>query len=104
MNCFCGAAVHGYGLCHSHYRRWKRWGTPFGGRTPNGFGWLTEQGYTKITRDGRQQRAHRYTWEATYGPIPVGMELHHKNGVRSDNRLSNLQLVSRQEHTRIHRG
>jgi DNA-directed RNA polymerase specialized sigma24 family protein len=31
------------------------------------------------------------------GPIPDGLEINHKNGVRDDNRLSNLEVVTRAE-------
>lgn len=33
-------------------------------------------------------------WEAFNGEIPNGYEINHKNEVRDDNRLSNLELVS----------
>ena len=47
---------------------------------------------------------HVLVWEQHYGPVPPGMELHHVNGGKLDNRLENLQLVTRLEHKRIHGG
>lgn len=37
---------------------------------------------------------HRAIWETFNGPIPEGMEIDHKHGNRSDNRLSELQCVT----------
>lgn len=39
--------------------------------------------------------AHRLVWEAFNGTIPDGLEINHKNSVRSDNRLANLELITR---------
>lgn len=37
---------------------------------------------------------HRAVWEAFNGPILRGLEINHKNCVRDDNRLENLELVT----------
>lgn len=36
--------------------------------------------------------AHRLVWHALRGPIPFGMVINHKNGVKTDNRPENLEL------------
>lgn len=41
-------------------------------------------------------------WEAASGPVSPGRLLHHINEDCSDDRLDNLQLVTRAEHARIH--
>lgn len=44
--------------------------------------------------------AHRLVWRATNGPIPHGMIVNHKNGIKDDNRPENLELNSNSENTR----
>lgn len=43
---------------------------------------------------------HRCVWQAFNGPIPDGLEINHKNGVRNDNRLVNLELVTKSGNAR----
>ena len=47
----------------------------------------------------RHLSAHRLMWEAFIGAIPDGMQINHKNGVKSDNRLENLEVVTPSENT-----
>jgi hypothetical protein len=50
-----------------------------------------------LSAGGEKKRKylHRAAWEAFRGPIPKGLEINHRNGVRTDNRLENLELVTR---------
>lgn len=59
------------------------------------------QGYQLVaaTIDGRKMvtGAHRLVWARFNGPIPDGLTINHKNGVKDDNRLENLELATYSE-------
>ncbi len=40
---------------------------------------------------------HRLVLVAFVGPCPEGLEVNHKNGIKTDNRLANLEYVTRSE-------
>lgn len=52
--------------------------------------------YTNIG-DGVVGRVHRIAWEMVNGEIPDGFEIDHENQIRTDNRISNLRMVTRSE-------
>lgn len=57
------------------------------------------RGYKKCSM-GRPQKdvsVHRLVWQSFNGPIPQDYEINHLNGVKSDNRLCNLEAVTRSE-------
>jgi endogenous inhibitor of DNA gyrase (YacG/DUF329 family) len=45
---------------------------------------------------------HRYLWEKENGRIPEGYVIHHINGIKTDNRLDNLQLMEAGAHSKLH--
>ena len=59
------------------------------------------KGYLQISlcRNGKYIRKaiHRCVWEAFVGPIEGRMEINHKDLNRSNNQLSNLELVTHQQ-------
>jgi hypothetical protein len=60
---------------------------PIGAKSP--------EGYLLVKPTQRLRvMAHRVIWEALHGPIPDGFEVNHKNGLKSDNRIANLELVT----------
>lgn len=50
-------------------------------------------------RNGKygQYLVHRAVWEAFNGKIPDRLEVNHKNLIREDNRLENLELLTHQQ-------
>jgi hypothetical protein len=54
-------------------------------------------GYTIITLQRRQYRAHHLAWLYVYGEFPSSDHLDHINGNRGDNRIKNLRLADHGE-------
>ncbi|MCF3455418.1 HNH endonuclease signature motif containing protein [Stenotrophomonas maltophilia] len=56
-------------------------------------------GYLLIAVKNKCQRAHRMAWLYVHGEHPAG-EIDHINGVRDDNRISNLRVTDRKGNMR----
>lgn len=60
-------------------------------------------GYRMITVGGKQIFEHRHVMECYLGrPLLTEERVHHKNHIKLDNRLENLEIVSMSEHKRDH--
>ena len=55
-------------------------------------GSLTKEGYWR----SKNQLVHRLIWLMTYGELP-DKDIDHINGIRNDNRIENLRVVSRMQ-------
>jgi len=64
---------------------------------------LTNKGYYSVKIKGRSFREHRLIWNMLVGAIPEGMQVDHINGVRNDNRIDNLRLVTSRENSQNQR-
>lgn len=91
------------GLCEPCYARAGRNGTPDRLVAPPGSGYRTPYGYRMRKINGRAWMEHRLVWEKAHGPIPATHEIHHRNGVKDDNRLANLELIEIGLHRANHR-
>lgn len=100
----CSKVSHGLGFCTSHYHRFKKYGDPLGGGAPMrkcqiGDTRLETSGYVSERVDDHANA--RKGWVSQHvlimsrvlgRPLASGENVHHKNGVKSDNRVSNLEL------------
>ena len=57
--------------------------------------------YKNVLGSGKHILVSRAVWLAWSGkPIPKGYQMHHLNGITTDNRLENIVCLSRAEHRR----
>lgn len=65
---------------------------------------ITKKGYIRKHYGTRQRFEHCVIWEKNNGPIPKGMQIHHIDGNKLNNDISNLMLVDTLTHKRLHSG
>lgn len=59
-------------------------------------GTVTNRGYRRIKLEGRQFLAHRLAWALYFNEQPSSF-IDHINGLRDDNRIINLRVVTRSQ-------
>ena len=57
----------------------------------------SNSGYGQFGLNGKRFYVHRLVYELFVGMIPKGLEINHINGKKSDNKDTNLELVTRSQ-------
>lgn len=64
---------------------------------------VNRHGYIVCYHQGKEIKQHRWVMEQHLGRKLYSNEfIHHKNKIKTDNRIENLQIVNLKEHTKIH--
>ena len=91
------------GFCRKHYLRNYRHGSPHTILYRRGQPSIDGRGYMVRWKDGKLHKEHRLIMEASLGrKLTKGEHVHHRNGVRTDNRLENLEVIDKHEHVSMH--
>lgn len=59
--------------------------------------------YNYMMFNGKRMPQYRFIWIINKGAIQVGMMIHHINGIKTDDRIENLECVDRLTHGLRHR-
>lgn len=62
-----------------------------------------QRAYIKVKEPNEWMLYARYVWESANGTIPSGMAIHHKDRNKLNDRIENLELMSKAKHLEEHR-
>ena len=67
-------------------------------------GSIDPDGYRRVHLGNRHyDLEHRVVYRRHKGEIPLGMDVHHKDENRLNNDISNLEVIPKSDHARMHR-
>ena len=83
-------------------RIWSAWGKKFKKRRISKDGYVVTVLWNKRAKSVKCKwfSIHRLLYLYFIGKIPKGKQINHKNGIKTDNRLENLEIVTPLENTR----
>src|ERR1035437_1347029 len=94
-------------LCHMHYIRWREKRSmdlgknAWNKRKKNG---MDVHGYVRKSLEKGRILEHRFVIEQHLGRRLSPEEIvHHINGIKTDNNIENLEIVTRQDHSKLHK-
>lgn len=94
----CGKQHIARGYCQNHYRVFMRHGTPVPEKQPIKVH-VASGGYLFKSAKGKTRYLHIDVVERALGkPLPAKAEIHHVNGIPSDNRPENLVVCPNHEY------
>ena len=74
--------------------RWNKW---------NRTGYIRKDGYRQIRVNGEQILEHRHIFQRLIGrKLRSNEVIHHKNRIKLDNRIENLELTNHKDHCSMH--
>lgn len=90
---------------NGEFRRFKKGHHMFGYRNPNWIGGLLKpnnSGYNRVRTNNNYRLYHRFVYEEYYHVcLLYWIDIHHKNGDKTDNRIENLLPIMKSEHTKL---
>lgn len=66
-------------------------------------GFKSTNGYLECKIKKQKYAVHRIIWIMHYGDIPLDMVVNHKNNIKNDNRIENLEIITNRKNVALSR-